>query len=151
LTFICSDLNLVGMNLTPIKMTQPANVYDQNFSTLMQNQKLARHFYETCLPADVKTHIDWSTLQFERVDTKNYNVRSQRNTIADVVHAVKVKGEAAVLWTHCEHQSTSDKWMLLRVLEYQLGLLRNKVQQDNPQKLPVIISFIYHQGKGHLY
>jgi hypothetical protein len=41
--------------------------------------------------------------------------------------------------------------MLLRVLEYQLGLLRNKVQQDNPQKLPVIISFIYHQGKGHLY
>ncbi len=123
------------------------NYHDKTFQALMQQRTFALSFLQAHLPPDLQEQIDWNTLQLLRIDGKHIENAAASTICSDIVYLVNVNHEPAMLWTHIEHQSTPDRWMALRVLQYQVATLLSHARSNDLTKLPAIISIIYYQGK----
>jgi hypothetical protein len=97
------------------------------------------------LPPALDGLIDFSTLSPEPthfVDTK------LRSRYSDLLFSVKVAGRQAFVYILFEHQSYTDRWMLLRLLEYRVRIWRAFLgKHPHAKRLPVILPVVLHHSK----
>ena len=74
-----------------------------------------------------------------------------KEQISDVVYSVRLKNkDKANLCVVCEHQSTADKWMIMRAAEYTLGVGRLYISQK--KDIPLIhVTVLYNGNKAYNY
>ena len=117
--------------------------HDALAKKVLENPVAAREFLEEYLPAEFKEYIDIATLKVEK---ESHVEESLKRRLSDVVYSVSTKNQdKAFIYCLCEHQSSSDHWIALRLWKYSLLLLeRHKKKKD---KLPLILPLVLYNGK----
>lgn len=117
--------------------------HDALAKKVLENPVAAREFLEEYLPREFKEYIDIATLKVEK---ESHVEESLKRRLSDVVYSVATKDkDKAFIYCLCEHQSSSDHWIALRLWKYSLLLLeRHKKKKD---KLPLILPLVLYNGK----
>lgn len=120
-----------------------ATSHDSLFQLMMSHPKAARDFFDLHLPELIKEKIDWESLHQEtQVYTDGVDKR-----IVDALYSAKIAGQEAYILLLTEHQSTSQRLMPLRLVEYMLRIVRDWFEKHGTQtKLPTFYPIIFYTG-----
>jgi hypothetical protein len=92
---------------------------------------------------------DWSTLRPEPGHFVDERLTAQSS---DLLFSVRVGAAPVLLYLLFEHQSTVDRWLLLRLLQYMVRIwgqwLRGRGPGDAQRGLPPILPLVLHQGEA---
>ena len=117
--------------------------HDSLFKKAFQNQEVAIDFLKNRLPSKILADIDLSTVALE--DT-TFIASDLSAKYSDLVLSASVKGEKGYIYTLIELQTQNDEAMVLRLLEYNVGLMRKHVEGEKDKKLPTIINIVLYAG-----
>ena len=121
--------------------------HDLFFRKAMSNKLASREFMNSHLPETLKKLVDTSSLHLEQ---ESFVEDELKNSISDVLFSVKLNdGSDGYIYILLEHQSSSDKWMALRLQKYMINVC-DKHLADNPEakKLPLVYPMVFYNGKG---
>ena len=93
--------------------------------------------------------LDWEQL---RLESGTFISEELRRSESDLLYSVPVKGNAEselFLYLLFEHQSTSDRWLPLRLLNYLVGIWqRYRKQFPDAEGLPPVLPLLLSQVEG---
>ncbi len=122
------------------------NKHDHYFKALMTKRAFFESFIKAYLPKEWLDLLDWSSIQLYKMSGRHRSEKLRKEFEADVIYLARFGDQECLIWFHCEHQTTPDRLMTLRTVNYQSAELLGYAEQ-NPQKpLPTIITLIYQQG-----
>lgn len=125
----------------------PLNNHDSTFKQLMSHRVFLEGFIKTYLPKELLAKLNWDSIQLHKMGGTFIEESTQKESESDVIYLAEMENKANLLWFHFEHQSSPDESMPLRILSYQVAELLNYRKQHPTQKLPSIVTIIYHQGE----
>ncbi|WP_336085062.1 Rpn family recombination-promoting nuclease/putative transposase [Nocardia sp. SSK8] len=108
---------------------------------------LARPLVEAAAPC-LAARIDWNNLTRESV---TFVSKHLAHTESDVLYSTTMGGRRAYLYILHEHQSSTDKLMPMRLLEYVLSIWKHhrKAHPDDTDTLPFVLPIVtYASPKG---
>ena len=113
------------------------------FYQVMSRKKKATAFLKQYLPKNVLPHINLDTLSL--AESKHLS-DSGTSLYNDVLYRYKLtQGNKAHSFVMCEHQSTPDPKMPLRLLKYNIATIEGHFKQDY-RKFPVIVNIVLYHG-----
>ncbi len=77
--------------------------HDSLFRNYLSNIKRAKTFLKVYLPADIKSHCDFSTLKLE---SGSFVEKNLRQYFSDILYSMQIDGERAYVYPLIEHQTT---------------------------------------------
>ena len=138
-----------------------AHPHDAFVKTILSDHDNAVAFLRSQLPTELAQACQWSTL---RPETGSFVKESLGQLRGDLLFSVRLESNAAeadalvssdsdelgrgndcLIHIHIEHQTTVDKSMPLRLLEYQIAIMR-ALQKSNGLPVPPVVSLVFHQG-----
>jgi predicted transposase/invertase (TIGR01784 family) len=127
-------------------MPQTPTPHDALFKAAFSQLDLARSALEFLLLPDVKAHLVLSTLQ---VCPGSFVDDELRHAHTDLLYRVQVRGGSeGLVYVLCEHQSTFDPRMPLRLLRYLLRIWE-AWEHDHPgARLPIVIPVVLCHDPG---
>lgn len=121
---------------------------DALFKSIMETDVATYEFLDTYLPESIKSKVD---LKKATVEKESFVEEDLKKRLSDVVYSVPYKKtdsekqQKVFIYSLIEHQSTSDKWIALRLWKYILLLCER--HKDKNEKLPIVIPFVLYNGK----
>jgi len=114
------------------------------FYAVLSRKEQALSFFQTYMPVPLQEVLDWSSLQlYESKHISDTGV-SRYNDV--LYQCATKKGGDAFLYAVAEHQSTPEKDMPLRLLEYNTATTRDHLKQGHTT-YPIFINFVVYHGK----
>jgi Putative transposase, YhgA-like len=104
----------------------------------------ARGLLRSLVPAAITGSIDWGTLAL--IDGSFIDPQlAERQT--DLLYSVLLDERPVLLYLLLEHQSSSDRWMPLRMLGYMARIWeRHREQHPSVDNLPAIVPMVLHHS-----
>jgi predicted transposase/invertase (TIGR01784 family) len=97
------------------------------------------------LREDLARLVDWSSLERRAGSFVNEDLREQHT---DLLFSARLGRGAAYFYLLFEHQSTADRWMLLRLLEYMTRIWREHLAgHPKASGLPAIVPVVLHHSE----
>jgi len=128
-----------------------AHVHDRGYKKLFSNHTFFQQLLEEFVKEDWVKELDFSTCQ--RID-KSFLSADYDQTTSDVIYKVKLRGQDVYVIIITEFQSTVDRFMVLRVLNYITNFymdyvysLREKKEAKKLFKLPAIFPIVLYNGE----
>jgi predicted transposase/invertase (TIGR01784 family) len=119
--------------------------HDALFRKAMENPIVAKEFFDSHLPQNVKSLIDLSTLRLEK---ESFIEKKLKNSISDVLFSVKFDDTQGYLYLLLEHQRKSDHFMAFRLFKYMMNICdRHLILNKGTKSLPLIYPLIFFNGK----
>ncbi|MBP6951135.1 MAG: Rpn family recombination-promoting nuclease/putative transposase [Alphaproteobacteria bacterium] len=125
-------------------MTKKLSPHDRFTRSIMANPKVAEEFFQTNLPEQIKSAIDFSSIKLQKESFIDDNLKLQ---IADLLYAVKFNGKSGFLYILFEHASKSDPLLPFRMLKYMISIMDNHLKTKKTNKLPFVYPIILYTGK----
>ena len=122
---------------------RPRQLHDTLVRQFFEYRSFAKEFFGFWLPPEVQRVIDMDSIQLRpgRLNDPNF-----RWTDTDVLFETTLCGQQVTLYLMLEHQSSSDRWMPLRLLRNTVALWVNAVNQGTADEgLPVVIPMLLAQ------
>ena len=138
-------------------MTDITKKHDKLARCLLTDLEVAKEFLNIHLPSEFRAKCDFSSLIIEDCSFVKSDLKS---TKADVVYKINLhpatkvrKPEVAYIYTLVEHQSTADSLMPLRILGYQLNIIRRHLDLYHQDKLqlPLVVPIVFYNGERSPY
>jgi predicted transposase/invertase (TIGR01784 family) len=125
-------------------MTSP---HDALFKASFSQPDIARSELELVLPAEIRAHLDLSTLE---VSPGSFVDEDLLHTHTDLLYAVRTKaGGEGLVYVLFEHQSSFDATMPFRMLRYVVRVWERWLRDHEGAKtLPIVIPVLLHHGDG---
>lgn len=123
--------------------------HDAMVRAVLSDLTEARSFLQVHLPEMVSQALTWPTLKILEGSFIDEDLRSSE---ADLLYEVEhVSGEQSIwLYVLLEHQSTSDRWMRLRLLKYCCRIWEmNLKERPRPNELRPIVPLVFYQGNQY--
>ena len=117
--------------------------HDRFFRSMMIDPKVIREFFEQNLPAHIRTVINFDSIAAEKDSFIDDHLRLQ---IADLLYSVEFGGQPGYLYILVEHQSTPDKLMPFRILQYIVAIMNHHLTKTGKSILPVVYPIIFYNG-----
>lgn len=117
--------------------------HDKYFKSVMSDPKVAREFFEQNLPVNIKSVINFATIQPQKESFIDDKLRLQ---ITDLLYSAEFGDKLGYLYLLVEHQSTPDKLMAFRVLKYMVAIMEYHIKKTNSDKLPIVYPVIFYTG-----
>ena len=118
--------------------------HDALFKETFSRVEHARAILRDALPEPLSRLVAWTTLRREPGSFVDERLRQQHT---DLLFTAKLKERDAYFYLLFEHQSTSDRWMLLRLLEYMARIWRAHVtSKPSALGLPLIVPVVLHHS-----
>ena len=127
-----------------IKIHQP---HDSYIKTILSDISLAKSLMEMHMPKAIVKRIDWDSVQ---LTNKSFVSEELKHLHSDVIYKCTLDQQQGYIYYLVEHQSTPDKWLPVRLAEYNIQLLRQHINQGHT-KLPIIMNEIIYAGKESPY
>ena len=110
---------------------------------MMKRPEAAKDFFSLHLPEEIKAKIDLDSLQSqERVYTDAFGKGE-----VDTLYSANIAGKESYILLLCEHQSTSQRLMPLRLVEYILRIFRHHLAKCGAKALlPTVYPLIFYTG-----
>lgn len=127
----------------------PAQIHDKVYRGYMADPRAVEEFITEYLPVEYLKRIDLSTLKLENTNFIELNLQKQS---ADILYSVQINDRKGYFYMLFEHQSTSERFMLLRLKRYELSIINYHLKQETDfqkgQKryIPTIIPAVYYSG-----
>jgi predicted transposase/invertase (TIGR01784 family) len=120
--------------------------HDKFFRTAFSNPETAAAFLRAYLDAKLAALVDWSTLQTE---PGTFVDEQMQAFCVDLLYTAKVHGEDTHFYFLCEHQSSEDGLMALRVLAYMVRIWTEeaRTQAGAPRLTPIIPVVVAQDNK----
>jgi predicted transposase/invertase (TIGR01784 family) len=113
------------------------------FYQVMSRKSMAKTFFERYLPKQVLaiTNLEEITLaESKHVSDAGISLYN------DVLYRCELEeGQAGYLFAMCEHQSTPEAQMPLRLLKYNIATIDKHIKQDQG-RFPVIVNIVLYHG-----
>jgi len=123
-----------------------ASPHDAAFKSAFQRKELACDLFKNYLPENIVKYTDMNQLELVN---KSYVDERLKEKHSDIVYKTEIRGKTAFLYILFEHQSSSDLWMIFRLLCYMVNIWKEYLDQNmNAEKLPVIIPVVFYHGKA---
>ena len=129
------------------------NPHDRLFKNAMSDPRVASEFFGEHLPALVRAAIDLSSLA---LSPNSYVDEALRESSSDLLYKAQIHGQSAYVYLLCEHQSTVDTLMPLRLWQYMGRIWAEHLKQSpgtqdptqiKPERpLPLIIPLVFYNG-----
>ena len=119
--------------------------HDRLFRRVFSEPEHARGVIEQLLPNALTQRMDWSTLSLM---SSKYVPESLAHLESDLLFSVKLSERDAIVYLLVEHQSTSDRWMPLRLLGYFVEIAKSWHEKNPTQRLPAIIPLVVHHSQA---
>ena len=117
--------------------------HDKLFRAAFSNPETAAAFLQAYLDAELVALVDWASLHIE---PGTFIDAQMKSSIADLLFTAKLHGEDAHFYFLCEHQSSEDCLMPLRVLSYMVNIWTEEVKSlPGPVRLTPIIPVVVAQ------
>jgi predicted transposase/invertase (TIGR01784 family) len=124
------------------------NPHDRTFKKLMSHLQVAKDMFCQHLPKEVLKVINLDTLVLTNA---NYVDAQLHESASDVVYQVKTTGNKhGYIYCLCEHQSTPDKNMPFRFLQYTCRIMGDHLSQGH-KYLPLVIPILVYNGERTPY
>lgn len=124
-------------------MAKITNPHDKYFQSSMNNLIVAKDFFASYLPEDLRGAVNLNSLKLEK---GSYIDKELKQLMSDILYSVNIDGDSGYLYLLVEHQSKADKMMPFRVLEYTCRIIRRDL--NNGKKfLSVVIPLVLYNGK----
>jgi hypothetical protein len=117
--------------------------HDKFFRTAFSNPETAAAFLQAYLDQELAALVDWGSL---RSESGSFVAEDMKASAVDLLFTAKVHGEDAHFYFLCEHQSSEDGLMALRVLAYMVRIWTEEARaQNGPARLTPIIPVVVAQ------
>lgn len=114
------------------------------FYQVMSRKHKAMVFFERYLPEKVLSRINIGNISL--AESKHLSDRGV-SLYNDVLYQCEFnEGQPGYLFAMCEHQSTPEVQMPLRLLEYNTATIRKHLKQTS-EKFPVIVNIVLYHGR----
>lgn len=121
------------------------HLHDVGYKKLFQNKVIFRELLETFVHEEWVQAIDFDTC--ETLD-KSFISDHYKETESDLIYKVRLRGQEAYVVILLEFQSTVDRYMALRVLNYIIAFYLDYAHsQTHPGKLPPVFPIVLYRGK----
>ena len=122
-------------------MSKKVKGHDHFFKKSMSRINVVREFFEDALPDHILQKVDLNTLK--ALPTSFVDNTLSEGTV-DLLYSVDFKGTTGYLWVLCEHQSTPDRLITLRMQKYMFRICNDHLKKNPSAKLPLISNIIVH-------
>jgi hypothetical protein len=125
--------------------SKPQLRHDTFFKKSLSIPKLARQFLQMHLPAKLQKMLNFKTLTKQPDSFVETNLNKQ---ITDVLFSCNtVDDQQIFIYLLCEHQSSPDYWMSMRLLKYMIAICENYREQNPDAKLlPLVYPLVFYNG-----
>ena len=119
--------------------------HDGLFKKAMENPIVAKEFFETHLPEDIRALINTNSLKLEKDSFIEQNLQ---NSFSDVLFSVQFDNKDSYIYILLEHQSSPDPLMTFRILKYMTSICsRHMTLNPEAKHLPLVYPLIFYNGK----
>jgi len=116
--------------------------HDSLFKKAFQKKEIFIDFLKGRLKPELLSKIDLNSIQL----TGSSFISSElKNSYSDLVFSANIQGEKGYLYLLLEHQTEADGKMVIRLLEYDVSLMRQHIELGHT-KLPIIINLVLYTG-----
>lgn len=125
-------------------MSKIPNPHDRYFRSAMSNLSVAREFFSAHLPDAVKAQIDFNSLVLKSesfIDKRLYQY------YLDILYSVKFINGQGYLYLLTEHQSTPERFMAFRMLNYAVRIMEKHLSQSPGCELPIVVPLLFYNGE----
>jgi len=119
------------------------NPHDRFIRVMMSEPKVIREFFEQNLPTNIKSIINFATIQPQKESFIDDKLKLQ---ITDLLYSAEFGNKLGYLYLLVEHQSTPDKLMSLRVLKYMVAIMEHHIKKTDTDTLPIVYPVIFYTG-----
>lgn len=121
------------------------DIHDRTFKSAMADIRVAREFFELYLPKNILSLIDLETL---RLNQNSYVDEDLQSSSSDVLYQVRLKDKKiGYIYVLCEHQSSVDSLMPLRLWGYLIRIWNDIIKQTGSKHLPLVFPLVFYHGK----
>ncbi len=106
---------------------QRSNPHDAYFRKVMARRDNAASEIRTALPAAIISRIDLTDL---RLQPGSFVHPDLSNRYSDLLYRTRLDGHPAYVYILMEHQSSSDRFMAFRMLEYMIAVWRQHLADN---------------------
>lgn len=123
----------------------PRTIHDGFFKEVFAEPEHAASALRAITPEAIARYVDWSSLEPDRA---SLNRDEFRQTHCDLLFKARwVTGEELLLQILFEHQSTVDRWMILRGLAMVHAVWERHRKRDRSAKyLPAVLMYVVYHG-----
>ena len=100
------------------------NPHDLFFRSMMTEPKLIKEFFEYHLPAHIQSVINIDSIRPEKENLINEELKER---ITDLLYSVEFGNQQGYITLLVEHQSTPEKLMPFRVLQYVIAVMEHHI------------------------
>jgi len=122
----------------------PASPHDALFRYTFGRPEHVRGLLQAALPGMVLAGVDWSTLRAMPGTHVDERLRRQQS---DLIFRVQRRGFETLVYVLIEHKVRPERWAVLQLLEYVLGLWRDlRKSQPSRRELPNVVPILLLQS-----
>ena len=131
-------------------MSQIHHHNDKLFKAAFGKKLVKKDFFLGRLPPDILEKIDINSL---RRESDSFVHEKLKAYYSDIFYRVKTQESDGYLYFLLEHPTIPNELMPLRLLEYDIAIMRHDVEQQrkpktgNPITLPIVYHFVLYGGK----
>ncbi len=121
--------------------------HDMMVRAVLSDLAEATGFLQRHLPQEVSQALNWSTLTLLEGSFVDEDLRASE---ADFLYAIERISDEESVWIYVllEHQSTPDRWMRFRLLQYCCRIWERSVREHPEQReLRAIVPLVFSQGE----
>jgi len=132
---------------TPEQVVGIDKPHDSLWKQGMREVRVAREILESRYPPEILKHFDPSSMEITK---SSYIDAEFKPSCSDVVYRMKSDFGDSYVYILAEHQSTPDRHMTLRMVQYTHRLIEDHISQDN-KHYPIVFPILYYNGKTTPY
>ena len=117
--------------------------HDSQYKDLFSNSTLVAELLRSFVAEDFVQHLDFATL---KKLNSHFVTGKYRKREADIIYEIQFQGSPVYIYLLLEFQSTVDRLMSLRLLEYIVQFYKDLLKVDNQETLPPVFPLVLYSG-----
>ena len=120
-----------------------STIHDKGYKYLFSNPLIVKELLQSFVSMDWVHHIDFT--KAETID-KSYVTDQYKEYEADIIYKLYFKESELYLYLLIEFQSTVDRFIAFRMLQYIMELYRELIYKHKSKSLPVVFPILIYNG-----
>lgn len=116
------------------------NPHDRTTKAILTDLQVAKAFFEVHLPEEIKKVVDLRDL---KVCKGSFVDKKLREYLTDILYQTRVRDKTGYLYLLLEAQSTPDRMMPFRLLQYQINIMKHYRDEQEKKGLQATLPFVY--------
>ncbi len=124
------------------------SAHDKVFKAFLTVPQTAREFLDIYLPQSLKSQCDLSSLKLQPESLIEEDLQTR---YSDVLYSLKTTSGQGYVYCLIEHQSSPDKHMAFRLMQYAIKVMQRHLDSGKENKLPLVVPMLFYHGKTSPY